>query len=98
MAFLARLVGILTPSAVEGASRDVGDRGRALVEGVSEEIERLLVGCFGEGSGGFEADGSNSGIREGEVGRFVKWREDREKSQQRCIEQEIGGLMGNREG
>jgi hypothetical protein len=64
MAFLARLVGTLTPSTVEGASWDVGDRGRVLVEGVSEEIERLLVGCFGERSDGLEGDGSDSGIRE----------------------------------
>jgi hypothetical protein len=61
-------VGILTPSAVEGASRDAGDRGRVDVEGVSEEMERLLVGCLGEGSDRLEADGSDSGIREGEVG------------------------------
>jgi hypothetical protein len=65
MAFLARLVGTLTPSAVEGASWDAGDRGRVFVEGVSEEIERLLVGCFGERSDGLEGDGSDSGIREG---------------------------------
>jgi hypothetical protein len=97
MAFLARLVGTLTPSAVEGASRDVGERGRVLVEGVSEEIERLLVGCFGEGSDGLEGDRSDSGIREG-GGGSEGWKEDREKGQQRCTEQEIGGLMGNRGG
>jgi hypothetical protein len=67
IAFLARLVGTLAPSAVEGASKDVGERGR--VEGVSDEIERLLVDCFGLGSDRLEVDGSDSasGMREGEV-------------------------------
>jgi hypothetical protein len=36
-----------------------------LVEGVSEEIERLLVDCFGEGPDRLEVDGSDSGISEG---------------------------------
>ena len=65
IAFLARLVGTLAPSAVEGASKDAGERGR--VEGVSDEIERLLVDCFGLGSDRLEVDGSDSGMREGEV-------------------------------
>lgn len=65
MAFLARLVGALAPSAVEGTSRDVGERGRVFVEGVSDEVERLLVDCFGPGSDRLEVDGSDSGMREG---------------------------------
>jgi len=79
MAFLARLVGTLAPSAVEVTSRDVGDRGRVLVEGVSDEMERLLVDCFGLGSDRLEVDGSDSGMREGEVQGSRGWREDRKK-------------------
>ena len=65
MAFLARLAGTLPPSAVERASREAGDRGRAALVGVSEEVERLLVVCLEEGSDRLEEDGSDSGIRSG---------------------------------
>lgn len=97
MAFLARFVGTLAPSAVEATSRDVGDRGRVLVDGVSDEVERLLVDCFGLGSDRLEVDGSDSGMREGEVQGSRGWREDRKEGQQKCTVQEIGGLMGSRE-
>lgn len=79
MAFLARLVGALAPSAVEGTSRDVGERGRVFVEGVSDEVERLLVDCFGPGSDRLEVDGSDSGMREGGDRGSRGWREDRKK-------------------
>ena len=92
MAFLARFVGALAPSAVEGTSRDVGERGRVFVEGVSDEVERLLVDCFGPGSDRLEVDGSDSGMRE-RVARI-----ERRRGQQKCTMQEIGGLMGSREG
>jgi len=52
-----------------------------LVEGVSEEMERLLVDCFGERSDRLEVDGSDSGMSEGEVRRLRGWREGREKGQ-----------------
>jgi hypothetical protein len=73
IAFLARLVGALTPSRTEGASRGAGDRGGADAEGVSEEVERLFVVCLGERS---EVDGSDSGIRGGGEGG-----EERKKGQ-----------------
>jgi hypothetical protein len=45
IAFLARLADALTTSAAEEASRDAGVLGRGVVEGVSEEVERLLAVC-----------------------------------------------------
>lgn len=63
--FLARLAGALTRSVLEEASRDVGDRGRVPVEGVSGE------GCFSEDPLGerpdrVDDDGGISGMARGE--------------------------------
>jgi hypothetical protein len=46
---------------VKGTSKDAGDRGRVLVEGVSDG-ERVSSVWWGERSDGFEDDGSDTGI------------------------------------
>jgi hypothetical protein len=48
---------------------------------ISEDEERLLVDCLGGGCGGLEDGVSESGIREGEVGRMLGRREDRKKGE-----------------
>jgi hypothetical protein len=63
--FLARLAGTLTRSVLKEASRDAGDRGRVLVEGVSEE-DRLSEVSLGERSDRLEDDGGMSGVARGE--------------------------------
>jgi hypothetical protein len=56
MVFLARLAGTLARSVLEEASRDAGDRGRVLVEGVSEE-DRFSEVSLGEQSDRLEGEG-----------------------------------------
>lgn len=62
-AFLARLIGNLTLSAVEEVSGDVGVRGRMPVKDVSGELKCLSPVGLGEGSDWTEDDGSDFGIR-----------------------------------
>ena len=70
--FLARLAGILTRSVLEEASKDVGDRGRVLVEGASED-DRPSEVSLRERSAMLVDDGSMSGeVGNGGEGRGVK--------------------------
>jgi hypothetical protein len=74
MVFLARFAGALRRSVAEEASTEAGDRGRVLVEGVSEEGRSLRERpdmVEDDGDDGIDGAGRGDGECERKVSRFV---------------------------